>query len=415
VRLEARWLQVRLEARFPPSSGESRRCEGITMDTCEAVVRLPPGHRHALPPSRRARQDELEREIRAASQSPLVEAVLATADALLLVLDAHRQIVAFNGLGKWPQDVFGLRPGEALGCVNAQGPGGCGTSPACETCGALGAILGAQRRGRPVEAECLIRSEILGADHEFNVRACPVVVGEHRLTVVSLRDISAEKRRQALEQIFFHDVLNTITGLRGWTDLLQASGGRHPSAPERIQALSRHIEREVRDHRALVMAENGTLVPHLERVRASELLGDVDAVFASQSVARGRQLEVLIAADVELETDRSLLSRVLVNMVRNALEATEPGGAIRIEVRPEPKPAGREGIVRFSVWNGGEMPADVQARVFQRSFSTKAQRGRGLGTYSMKLLGERYLGGTVSFVSSAGRGTVFSLELPAAC
>lgn len=41
-------------------------------------------------------------------------------------------------------------------------------------------------------------------------------------------------------------------------------------------------------------------------------------------------------------------------------------------------------------------------RIFQRSFSTKGAKGRGLGTYSMKLFGETYLGGQVSFRSSAG-------------
>ena len=45
-------------------------------------------------------------------------------------------------------------------------------------------------------------------------------------------------------------------------------------------------------------------------------------------------------------------------------------------------------------------------------FSTKSSTGRGLGTYSMKLLGERYLGGAVSFSSSAEHGTVFTFELP---
>ena len=62
--------------------------------------------------------------------------------------------------------------------------------------------------------------------------------------------------------------------------------------------------------------------------------------------------------------------------------------------------------------NGGVIPPEVQARIFQRSFSTKAARGRGLGTYSMKLLGERYLGGEVSFVSTPETGTVFSIRLP---
>jgi sensor histidine kinase regulating citrate/malate metabolism len=60
------------------------------------------------------------------------------------------------------------------------------------------------------------------------------------------------------------------------------------------------------------------------------------------------------------------------------------------------------------------MPPEVQARVFQRSFSTKSQHGRGLGTYSMKLLAENYLRGKVSFLSEVESGTVFFLDLPLA-
>jgi hypothetical protein len=70
----------------------------------------------------------------------------------------------------------------------------------------------------------------------------------------------------------------------------------------------------------------------------------------------------------------------------------------------------------FHVHNPGEIPPAVAARIFQRSFTTKAGTGHGLGTYSMKLLGERYLGGKVSFTTGAEAGTVFSirLSLPAA-
>jgi sensor histidine kinase regulating citrate/malate metabolism len=57
------------------------------------------------------------------------------------------------------------------------------------------------------------------------------------------------------------------------------------------------------------------------------------------------------------------------------------------------------------------MPSEVQLQVFQRSFSTKGA-GRGLGTYSMKLISERYLQGCVSFVSTAPDGTVFSADYP---
>jgi CheY-like chemotaxis protein len=58
------------------------------------------------------------------------------------------------------------------------------------------------------------------------------------------------------------------------------------------------------------------------------------------------------------------------------------------------------------------MPLAVQERIFLRSFSTKSRQGRGLGTYSMKLLGEQYLGGKVSFISNEQSGTVFHFDVP---
>lgn len=385
----------------------------IDMSTqASRLVRLAPGARHRLPDPARAELERLHREVRAVSRSPVVTAVLEVADAVLLVLNRERQIVGFNSRVaevKGPEDVMGLRSGEAFGCVNARAPAGCGTAPACATCGALGAILASQEAGLPIEAECQIRTVRAPARTlEFNVRAAPVAVDGTRFTVVSLRDISAEKRREALEQLFFHDVLNTIAGLRGWVHGLRRKGGDHPRASERIDFLSRQVQREILDHRALLLAESGTLVPERAPVRTRELLEDAATVFAGHAVAQDRRLEVDPgAADVELVTDRTLLLRVLINMVRNALEATPEGGAVRLWCERDARGA------RLCVHNAGVMPPDVQARVFHRSFSTKATRGRGLGTYSMKLFGERYLGGEVSFASTPEAGTVFTIRLPA--
>lgn len=372
--------------------------------------RLAPGHRHDRPDASRATAAELAREVELASASPIVTALLQTSDSILLVLNARRQIVAASRSATAViRDVIGRRPGEALACVNAQGPGGCGTAPGCETCGALGAILASRCSGRPTEAECLLRSVAGdGLSFEFNVRATPVDIGGAAFTAVVLRDISGDKRRQALEQIFFHDVLNTVGGLRGWSARLLAADADHRRAAERVDLLSRRIEREIKDHRDLVLAESGTLTPELRRVRVAELLRDVEVLLASHSAANDRRLELdADPAGLELRTDPSLLLRVLVNMVRNAFEATPPGGTVRL--RADEASASH---ARFTVHNAGAIAPDVQCRVFQRSFSTKGERGRGLGTYSMKLLGEKYLGGVVSFESTPQAGTTFSIVLP---
>ncbi|MCC7353132.1 MAG: ATP-binding protein, partial [Anaerolineae bacterium] len=104
-------------------------------------------------------------------------------------------------------------------------------------------------------------------------------------------------------------------------------------------------------------------------------------------------------------SDPILLGRVIGNMVKNALEAIEPGQAITLGCRII-----GEGV-EFWVHNPGFMPPSVQLQLFQRSFSTKG-KGRGLGTYSMKLLSERYLHGSVSFTSSLETGTTFVGRYP---
>jgi signal transduction histidine kinase len=106
-----------------------------------------------------------------------------------------------------------------------------------------------------------------------------------------------------------------------------------------------------------------------------------------------------------MTSDPALLSRVLTNLVKNALEASAVGEIVTLTCRSWGE------FVEFSVHNPSVMPPEVRRQIFQRSFSTKGA-GRGLGTYSVKLLTERYLGGTVDFDSVEGEGTTFRARYP---
>jgi signal transduction histidine kinase len=98
--------------------------------------------------------------------------------------------------------------------------------------------------------------------------------------------------------------------------------------------------------------------------------------------------------------------RVLLNMVVNALEAGKAGDEVRIGTE------GTKANVTFRVWNRQPIPENVAPRIFQRFFTTKPGDGRGVGTFSMKLLGETLLKGEVSFETSEESGTTFRLTLP---
>jgi len=244
--------------------------------------------------------------------------------------------------------------------------------------------------------------------YEFDVRATPLEVDGRLITVVVLQDVSAEKRRRALERVFFHDLMNVVGGISGWSQVLELlQGNQMKEAAQRIVALSERLADEVKQQRALLMAERGELAAEIRDVSPAKVLDDVRLVFSGHRVAQERDLRVVAPEDdVKVPTDPTLLERVLVNMVKNALEATPEGGTVLLEYSDDGGPT-------FSVWNPGSMSEGVALQVFRRSFSTKGEPGRGLGTYSMKLFGERYLGGRVSFTSTEQDGTTFRIRLPA--
>jgi hypothetical protein len=368
-------------------------------------------------PAERDPPEELAAAARIVAESALLSPVLDAAGVMALVLNQRRQILFANvevvehtGLSSL-QALQGLRPGEALGCAHAsEMPGGCGASGHCTTCGVVLAFLSSQASGAATTTECLltVRRNAHLESLEFAVKATPIRVGRLPLTVVSLRDVSHEKRREALEQVFFHDVLNTITGLQGYTALLQEPGYRdREQFIPRLAFLCDRLQHEVESQRTLLYAEAGTLELRPESTNPDAILQQAADMFLASAIVTQRQLEVIRGgADGELVTDGSLLLRVLTNMVKNALETVTPGQQVRVWAE------GDDRTCTFSVWNEGVIPTAVALQIFRRSFSTKATRGRGLGTYSMKLLGERYLGGVVQFTSSAASGTVFSIRLP---
>jgi sensor histidine kinase regulating citrate/malate metabolism len=93
-------------------------------------------------------------------------------------------------------------------------------------------------------------------------------------------------------------------------------------------------------------------------------------------------------------------------MLKNALEAVRPGQSVYLEGVCHGD--GRWGIV---VKNPGVIPRDVLLQLFKRSYSTKGNN-RGLGTYSMRLLGEQYLQGHITVQSDLHHDTVFSFWFP---
>jgi signal transduction histidine kinase len=263
-------------------------------------------------------------------------------------------------------------------------------------------------RNEPVttETRMFVRAE-RGSAFDFEVRAAPLSIGGRSFTVVTLRDISAEKRRRVLERIFFHDVLNTAGGICGIANVLAETDEQEPQREFKnmLVSLSEQLIEEINSQRQLIAAENGELQVTPSALLVGDLLRSVAASWSKAQVATGRTIRLGEAPQVQVISDVVLLRRILGNMVKNALEATAPGGEVAVQAED------LGDAVSMQVNNAGRVSDAVRHQIFLRSFSTKGD-GRGIGTYSIKLLGEKYLHGVVSFVSTDEQGTTFSIRVP---
>ena len=333
---------------------------------------------------------------------------------IFCILNENRQIVYTNDIlmktlnVENVKQVLGKRFGEAINCRFAfQEPGGCGTTEHCRYCGAVNAMLQCQQTGLKTTSECRVRRMVNNTENflDVEVTATPFVHDNSTYTIFSLLDITDRKRRAIIEKIFFHDVMNVAAGLQGFFDLFNLIDESEQQEFIKMGAsLCQQIIDEITTQRLLAQAENHELLVNRQPIDSLSFIQQIASDMQFLEVAKEKKVEVETSDHFQFESDPVLLRRVLNNMVKNALEASSPGQVVTITANKV------EEKLKFSVHNPKFMSRDIEMQVFMRSFSTKGKQ-RGLGTYSMKILGEQHLGGNVDFITSETEGTTFFIVL----
>lgn len=388
---------------------ETCRASGSAGDPHERPVHLAGAGPDAGRPSETA---ALGRALRG---DPLADLLFQASAEPMVVLDHERRIITANPAflqftGQSPPQFLDRRLGEVVACVRVAHGETCGETEACGTCGANQAIRQAVA-GLPRTEECRILVEGPGGPGAFDleVRATPFAYAGASYVILAIRDIAAAKRRAVFERLFFHDILNVLGGVQGildvWPDLDDEA---RTALWGEVRGQMTSLIEEVQLHRELSAAERGELTTRSETLDGAAVVSEVCALYRHHPVARERSVEAGRGnGPGEIVTDRRLLTRVLGNLVKNALEASAPGETVEVTFTGgDPS--------RFHVRNPGVMPESARLQVFQRSFSTKGEPGRGVGTFSAKLLVERYLKGRIGFRSEPEVGTIFEVALPLA-
>ncbi|MBK7631032.1 MAG: GHKL domain-containing protein [Ignavibacteriales bacterium] len=351
------------------------------------------------------------------ARNPIIVQMLESFPELVVILDSNRQIVAFNKraeelLKKENEAIIGQRLGEAFRCIHAfETPGGCGTSSFCSDCGAGKSNKNTLLTSQSNEEECRIHIKDKGFETSLDLKVFTSYLEfeNEKFIVFAIKNLENEKRRELLERIFFHDVLNTASIIFGISGMI--SEVRETDDFEKyskiLQNTSEQLIQEIQAQRDLSNAESGKLIIYPAQDTAKNILEKVFELYENNNLTKGKSFTCDYPPDMMIiETDPHFIIRSLGNLIKNALEAVGNGQKVSISAQDYGE------NVRFVIANDGVIPKHIQLQIFNRSFSTKAKKGRGIGTYSVKLLIENYLKGKVSFISNEDEQTKFIVELP---
>jgi len=215
--------------------------------------------------------------------------------------------------------------------------------------------------------------------------------------------------RKQIERIFFHDILNTAGSLNNMLEIIDDETLSEDERKELMKVLDEIAKRiidEIVTHRHLVSSEKSKIKLNVQKISSIIFLKRLYDSFNHQDILGNKILMISPESkNSEMETDETLLGRVVSNMIKNAVEASSAGETITLNC------GNRDGMVYFSVHNPSFIPEDIQSQLFNRSVSTKGA-GRGIGIYSMKFLTEKYLSGKISFTSTKKDGTTFEVSYP---
>ncbi len=154
-------------------------------------------------------------------------------------------------------------------------------------------------------------------------------------------------------------------------------------------------------------ADSGPGAERLEIVDADEVARFVVAFCRFDPLSGGRRIRSELTSASQIRVDAFRLHQSLINLMRNAFQATPPGGEVVVRTA-------REGAhVIIDVENNGEpITPEVRRRLFEPFFSTKGEAGVGLGLSTCRSAIER-LNGSISCSSEPGSTTRFRIQLPA--
>jgi two-component system phosphate regulon sensor histidine kinase PhoR len=286
------------------------------------------------------------------------------------------------------------------------------------------AFAAAVARGERAEVKVEIeRGDVRGTYdlHVAPLRQREAVYGSDvRGAVGVLFDITQLERLERVRQEFLsnvsHELRTPLTSIITFVETLEDVGAEdHENTSRFLSIIRRNAERMsalINDILELSAIEAGTVAVEPAQVRLSTLVGECFAALAPRAEGRAVKLFNDVSRDVFVRADARRLEQMLTNLVDNAVKYTRAGGEVHVS---HERVGARD---RVHVADTGEgIAAEHLPRIFERFYRVDRARSRDMGGTGLGLAIVKHLarahGGEATARSELGRGSTFTIELPA--
>ncbi len=206
-----------------------------------------------------------------------------------------------------------------------------------------------------------------------------------------------------------HDIRNPLHAITGDLYLTKLDLTELPDSEtkknmqENVDAIEQNI-----DYIAKIVADLQDYAKPLKpTIKQVDLEKIIPLLLQKSKIPKNIQTDIQIEADAkEILADSELLNRILTNLIINSIQAMPEGGKLTIQTHKNPDNA----IILSVKDTGVGIPDSAKPNLFKPMFTTKS-KGQGFGLAVVKRLTEA-LGGTITFESQEGKGTVFILHFP---
>lgn len=283
-------------------------------------------------------------------------------------------------------------------------------------------VRDALRADQPIERDLTLRDE---EERFVYARATPLVdaQGQKAGGLLVLRDVTEVRRLERVRREFVanvsHELKTPITSVKGAAETLrELADDLSPDARRFVEMLVRQADRlhaiveDLLTLSRIEQAEEAGVIP-LEPRAVQEVIDAAVKDCARRAEQRGVRVERACPSELTVHANASLLEQAVVNLVDNAIKYSEPGQVVRVEAQQE----GAEVVIRV-VDQGCGIPREHLPRLFERFYRVDKARSRKLGGTGLGLAIVKHIaqahGGTVSVESEPGKGSTFTIHLPAA-